>query len=60
VIRAYEDLEITHWDETIDPVRDMNKVNHEILMSVSAIFSLVGFSCYVELVTGFSSRGAFN
>jgi hypothetical protein len=32
VLRGYEDPEVTHYDETIDPVRDMHVMNHELMM----------------------------
>lgn len=33
VLRAFHDDDVTHFDELIDPVREMNIVNHEVMMS---------------------------
>ena len=34
IVRAYEDLSVVHYESSIDPVRDLNVVNQEILLMV--------------------------
>ena len=34
VLRGFEDDELTHYDEVIDPVRDMQVVNQELMLKV--------------------------
>ena len=34
VLRAFCDDNVTHYDEIIDPVREMNIINQEVMMSV--------------------------
>lgn len=34
VLREFEDENITHYDASIDPLRDMEIVNHEVLQYV--------------------------
>jgi ribosome-binding ATPase YchF (GTP1/OBG family) len=34
VVRAYADESVVHYESSIDPVRDLNTVNQEILLMV--------------------------
>lgn len=36
VLRGFPNEDVSHFHETIDPIRDMNVLNQEIMMKVGA------------------------
>ena len=45
VLRQFEDENVTNYHTSIDPLRDMEIVNNEILQFVSALSPAVVISC---------------
>ena len=44
VLGAFEDTEITHIDDTVDPVRDLETITQELRLKVSFEFCLICLS----------------
>jgi ribosome-binding ATPase YchF (GTP1/OBG family) len=43
MIRGYQSLEVAHWDEAFDPIRDFEMVENELMLMVSS-FPLIFIS----------------
>lgn len=48
VIGAFDDPEITHVDDTVDPVRDLETISQELRLKVMCVFTsnlLISATC---------------